>query len=179
MSQQRFLTYLLIISLSYFLAGCGSKSDKSTDIKSPIVKPKQTYAYKPVTSLLEQVSLDAATAQEKLIQIQLSRTAPSPFPVNELKVPSELKRPTTLIWTGPAEEAAIKLAQLVDYHFQVVGNPPAIKPIVYLNFKNSPVIKILEQIGLQSFPVGEVIVDPNIKRIEYRYLNSQTNANHE
>ena len=179
MIHKKLVCYFLLLSLGFTVISCRNNgmSSVSNEIESSVVKPKNPLAYSSINSLLVQASKEAMTAQEKLVQIQTSQSEPSPFPVKELTVPPELKQLVSLDWIGPAEESADKLAQLIKYRFLVVGNPPAIEPIIYLQFKNTPIVKIFEQIGLQSFPIGEVIVDPNVKRIEYRYLNPGNSAN--
>jgi len=112
----------------------------------------------------------AAEAQETLAQVQVSRTKPTPSSLNESNLPEELQRPTTLDWSGPSHEAAERIATLIGYRFSIVGNTPSAPPMVHLSLKDVPAAKALEQIGLQSFPFGEVAVDPNVKRIEFRYL---------
>ena len=177
MVQQKLTNYIYLIFIGLIVVACNGSSNNSSGNQTPIVQPKKTVVYSPISSKLLQVSKEATSAQQKLAQVQISRSEPSPLPLNETNLPSELTRLTTFVWVGPAEESANKLAKLIDYNFHLVGNPPSIKPVVNLNFVNAPAVKILEQIGLQSYPIGEVTVDPNIKRVEYRYLNSHANSN--
>ncbi len=122
---------------------------------------------------LSKAAEQAAKAQTDLARIQKARTKPAPLPLDESGLPPELKRPATLEWSGPAQEAASKIAALVGYEFHVVGNPPSVPPVVHVSIHDVPAAKALEQIGLQAYPFGEVAVDPNMKRVEFRYLQAQ------
>jgi defect-in-organelle-trafficking protein DotD len=46
--------------------------------------------------------------------------------------------------------------------------------MIHFNLVDVPAAKALEQIGLQAYPFGEVAVDPNVKRVEFRYIQAQT-----
>lgn len=122
---------------------------------------------------LAESSERAATAQAELARIQEARTRPAPRPFDETLagVPSELRRAVTLEWSGPGVEAARRVATIVGYEFRIVGNPPATPVSVHVSQRESPAAKVLEDIGLQSQPFGQVVVDPNVRRIEYRFLN--------
>lgn len=127
-----------------------------------------------VSNMLGEAAADAAKAQETLARVQISRTKPAPLPLDESSLPAELKRPATIDWSGPAHEAARKISQMVGYDFHIVGNPPSIPPMIHFNLVDVPAAKALEQIGLQAYPFGEVAVDPNVKRVEFRYIQAQT-----
>jgi len=148
------------------LAGCSSTS---------VDKRALAEANRPMADasiLLSESAQRAATAQEQLVRIQTARTLPAPAPVNEslAGVPDELRRPTTLEWTGPGEEAARRVATIVGYEFRVVGNPPATPPMVNVSVQGVPAVKALEDIGNQVQPFAQVVVDANLKRMEYRFL---------
>jgi len=114
----------------------------------------------------------AAAAQAELARVQEARTRPAPRPFDETLagVPVELRKTTTLEWSGPAPEAARRVAAIVGYSFSVVGNPPATPPMVNVHLREVAAAKAFEDIGLQSQPFGQVVVDPNARRVEFRYL---------
>lgn len=115
----------------------------------------------------------AARAQEELARIQAARTVPLPAPVDENMdgVPAALRRPVTLEWSGPAEEAARRVAAVVGWEFHVVGNAPASGEMVNVSLRARPAVKALEDIGLQAQPFAQVVADPNNARIEFRYVS--------
>lgn len=146
------------------LAACGTNGKKTAE-------PAYTGGAE-IDSRLAEAAQKAAKAQENLARVQIARTKPAPLPLDESALPEELKRPATIDWSGPAHEAARKIAALIGYSFTVTGNPPSIPPMVHVSVADVSAAKALENIGLQSFPFGEVTVDPNIKRVEYRYLQA-------
>jgi len=138
--------------------------------------PKETeatsYLDVEVNEAIAKAAERAAGAQETLARVQIARTKPAPLPLDDTDLPEELKRPATIDWSGPAHEAARRVAALIGYRFSIVGNPPSIPPMVHVSMKDASAGKALEQIGLQSFPFGEVAVDPNARHVEYRYLQA-------
>jgi len=139
--------------------------------KPVAVEPSSLQA--EVQESLAKAASQAAEAQATLARIQVARTKPAPSSLDETALPEELKRPATLDWSGPAHEAARRIAALIGYQFQVVGNQPSIPPMIHVSLTDVPAAKALEQIGLQSSPFGEVSLDPNVKRVEFRYLQAQ------
>lgn len=150
-----------LMAAALFLGACSHKPSGA--------EPPSTLQY-DVEQSISQAADRAARAQETLAQVQVSRTKPTPTSLNEAGLPEELRRPTTIDWSGPAHSAAERIAILIGYRFAIVGNQPSVPPLVHLSLKEVAAAKALEQIGLQSFPFGEVAVDPNSKRVEYRYL---------
>jgi defect-in-organelle-trafficking protein DotD len=146
------------------LSGCAN-APREIPVTSPATRAV-------VTDALGEAAANAAKAQETLARVQVSRTKPTPSSLDVAGLPEELRRPATLDWSGPAHESAEKVAKLIGYRFAIVGNPPSIPPIIHVTLVDVPAAKALEQIGLQSFPFGEVVVDPNGKRVEFRYLQS-------
>jgi DotD protein len=47
--------------------------------------------------------------------------------------------------------------------------------MVNISAKDVPVAKILEDIGLQVQGVAQVVVDTNVKRVEFRYIAQYPN----
>lgn len=147
------------------LAACGTDGAKE--------KPVPPSVSVDVDGKLAEAAGKAAKAQETLARVQVARTKPAPLPLDETSLPEELKRPATIDWSGPAHEAARKVAALIGYSFAVTGNPPSIPPMVHVSSVDVSAAKALENIGLQAYPFGEVTVDPNVKRVEFRYLQAQ------
>jgi len=147
------------------LAACGTNSQKQA--------VPQYSGGSEVDRMLAEAASKAADAQQTLARVQVARTKPAPSPLDESSLPEELKRLATIDWSGPAHEAARKVAALVGYSFAVTGNPPSIPPMVHVSATDVTAAKALENIGLQAYPFGEVTVDPNVKRIEFRYLQAQ------
>lgn len=159
------LTHVLAVgAVGLLLASCGTKADKdpalpyegSIRIENKLAKAAET----------------AAKAQDELARVQIARTKPSAPLLDEKSLPEKLKRPATLSWSGPAEDAARKIAALVGYSFQVTGNPPSTPPAIQIDFNDITAGMALYHIGVQAFPFGEVAVDATTERVEFRYLQA-------
>lgn len=120
--------------------------------------------------LLAQSADRAAKARETLARVERTRTPPAPTPVDETGLPPELRLPTTVDWSGPAPEVAERLAAGIGYEFRILGNPPANPPMANLSVQDLSVVKVLEDIGLQVQPGAQIVIDPNARRVEFRYL---------
>lgn len=154
-----------LLAVGILAASCG------TTPQEPVL---ESFSGGPsVDARLSKAAQEAAKAQTDLSRIQIARTQPAPLPLDESNLPEELKRPATIEWSGPAHEAARRVAVLTGYAFLVTGNPPSIPPVIHVSMQEVPAAKALENIGLQAFPFGQVSVDPNLKRIEFRYLQAQ------
>ena len=175
MSHHNIFVLIIITLLGLIAVACTKENKTTVQSEPPVINSKPPVTRSPVTTLLGQISKEATEAQEQLLMVQSARSAPTPTPLDESDLPPELQRNMSLNWVGPAEQVLTKLAEFIEYQLLVVGNPPAITSVIHLNFTNIAVVKIIEQVGLQSYPVAEVTLDPNIKRIEYRYLPSSAN----
>lgn len=155
-----------VAAATLLMAGCSTTKTPDNDISD-------VYNNQTIDKELADAVSRASKAQETLARVQVARTTPTPSALDESSLPEELKRPATIDWSGPAHEAAAKIANLVGYQFKITGNRPPIPPMVHVSVEDISAAKALEDIGLQAFPFGEVSVDPNAKRIEFRYLQAQ------
>jgi defect-in-organelle-trafficking protein DotD len=156
----------MMATATLWLAGCSTTKTPENDLSG-------IYSNQAIDKELADAVGRATKAQETLARVQVARTAPTPSALDETSLPEELKRPATIDWSGPAHEAASKVAALIGYQFKITGNRPSIPPMIHVSEQDVSAAKALENIGLQAFPFGEVSVDPNAKRIEFRYLQAQ------
>lgn len=163
MDMKRNIAALLLAgSAAAVLSGCASR-------ERVVVDP---YPSPHTLTLLSESAARAAKAQEDLARIQAARTPPAPKPLNENMdgVPAELRRPVTIQWSGPGEEAARRFAALIGYSFATVGQRPATPPMVSISYVDWPAAKVYEDLGLQSAPFAQVVLDARTRRVEYRFL---------
>ncbi|AOG03483.1 DotD/TraH family lipoprotein [Bosea sp. RAC05] len=144
------------------MGGCASK----VAVEAPVVEGPDA------SKLLAESADRAARAQEELARIQTARTAPVPRPVEEnlAGVPDDLRRTATMEWSGPAEEAARRMAAIVGWDFRVIGNAPATPVMVSVSMRDIAAVKIMENIGLQAQPFAQVAAIASQRRIEFRHL---------
>lgn len=156
-----------VVVSTLILQGCSWSGRGNSEMAANATRPMAEAQIR-----LAESAANAALAQEELVRIQTARTLPAPAPVDEtLKgVPEALRRPTTIQWSGPGDEPTRRIAAIVGYDFRVTGNPPATKPMINVSWDGVPAVKALEDIGNQVQPFAQIVVDANLKRIEYRYL---------
>lgn len=112
----------------------------------------------------------SADALQTLAMIERSKAGALPMPVDETALPEALQRKVTLDWSGPAADVLGRLSAQIGYRFLESGSKPKASVFVNIGVLDMPAAKVLEQIGMQAYPFATVIVDPNISRVELRYL---------
>ncbi len=157
-------TLAVAAAVAVALGGC-AKSAKDSRLDE-----LDSNSRRAVEDSLAQSAARAARAQETLAQVERSRTEPAPPSLDVAGLPPELRRPATMNWSGPGQEAARQMAGMVGYEFRIVGNPPPNLPMVSIAQTDAPVGKIVEDIGLQVQGMAQIVVDPNLKRVEFRYV---------
>ena len=76
----------------------------------------------------------------------------------------------SLNWTGPVEPLLVKLARASNYTVHVLGHRPAMATIVSVRAKDASLASILRDARFQAQKSAEIVVYPNTKVIELRYL---------
>ncbi len=73
-------------------------------------------------------------------------------------------------WTGPIEPLIRKLAKASNYDVHVLGHRPSMTTIVSVKAKDATLASILRDARFQAQKSTEIVVYPNTKIIELRYL---------
>lgn len=124
-----------------------------------------------VEQSIAQSAAEASNALETLAMVQRTRTPPTAPIVDDSGMPPELKRQATVGFTGPSVELAKEMAQDIGYAFTIEGPEPKTPGIISIDAKDEPVFRVFEDVGLQSASFATVIVDPNQKRVLFRYAS--------
>ncbi|EPX78066.1 DotD/TraH family lipoprotein [Salipiger mucosus] len=144
----------------------------SRDRNHPETGKWDSEAARQIDDTLSEAAERSANANETLAQIERTRTAPTEdaMDAEDLSdLPPELRRPTTIEWVGPGVDLVGELARNIGYKYAVVGQEPAVDIMVSISAVDEPAIKVFEDLGYQVSKHAEVFVDPNAKRIEFRY----------
>lgn len=138
-------------------------------------KPLGPEPYVNDTSLQSEVSQQltesanrSANALEVLAMEMRTRSAPAQSSIDESQLPPELAKHITTVWNGPAYELVKRIAQDMGYNYLETGNPGANPGFISIDAHDVAVAKVLEDIGYQAQSYSTVIVNPNLKRIEFR-----------
>jgi len=149
------------------LSGCSAKFFKgqSDGIETLAVEKLS------VVDELKRVASDVREEIGLLRKIEQSREAGQQ--VKAYKTPEDgvLAERITLKQQGPARMVIKKIASMVGYNFQVVGNEPLHGVPVDVDFDQTPVFEVLENIGAQTGNHVWVAVDDEYKEIALVYLS--------
>ncbi len=162
----------LIVALLSSVSACttGLPFGKST---TPVDNANwDSAAAEQIDLQLAEAAERAADANETLAQVERTRTAPQEPAISHeaiSQLPSELQRPTTVNWTGTAADLTGEIARNIGYSYAVTGPEPSVPIMVSISATDEPAVKVLEDIGYQVAQFGEIHVDPDMKRLEFRY----------
>jgi defect-in-organelle-trafficking protein DotD len=165
MNLHKIFSMVAIIVAAGGLSACNSQGESGSDHDA---------AYDPgirteVDQSIAQSAARASNALETLAMIQRARTAPVAPVVDDAGLPPELRRKATIEFSGPSVELARELAQDIGYGFFETGHRPSNPGLISIDAKDESVAKVLEDVGLQSQKFATVIVDPNQRKVEFRY----------
>jgi defect-in-organelle-trafficking protein DotD len=76
----------------------------------------------------------------------------------------------SLDWIGPVEPLLYRIGEVTHYCIKVLGKEPAIPVIVSITCKNTPFADILRNISLQIHKKACIVIYPNSRVIELRYM---------
>ena len=76
-------------------------------------------------------------------------------------MPAELRRAVTIDWIGPVETLAEALARRAEYRFVMAGAPSVRPVMVSVTVRDTPLIEVLRDLGLQAGNAATLVVDAN------------------
>jgi hypothetical protein len=156
------------LTLSVALIGLTACVAPTAPIEPDAATPYDPNIRTDVELQLSQSAARSANALETLALIQRARTTPAAPAVDESTLPPDLRRHSTVAFTGPAVEVVKQLAALIGYGFLETGNPPAEPGLVTVNDTDVAVGVVLGDVSLQSQRFATIIVNPNTRSIEFR-----------
>jgi hypothetical protein len=177
---------LLAVALLSTVSACASSpfNGMSNPFKKNTVKVDgsqwDSEAAAQIDLQLAEAAEQSAMANETLAQIERTRTAPQEPALGGSDVadlPTELQRPTTVNWAGPAADLVRQLANNIGYTFSVTGPEPSVAIMASITATDEPAVKVLEDIGYQIAQFGEIFIDPDMKRMEFRYHTDMVAGN--
>lgn len=74
-------------------------------------------------------------------------------------------------WAGPIAPLIDKIARITDYRVKILGNEPAIPIIITITAKRAVIAEVLQNASFQAGRRAHIIVSPNTRVIELRYLS--------
>ena len=153
-----------ILSLSFAilacLAGCAPPPPPLPGPQPP--DPAQVKLAEAAASVSH--SLDELAAMEKAVH----PTTRLPPPPNAYSI--GMSRLASVNWNGPIEPLVRKIAAATRYKVRVIGRTPAIPALVSISAQNTPIADILRDASFQVEKKADIVLYPNSRVIEIRYL---------
>ena len=169
MAQRANICLLASFLVATFLsAGCQVKAP------TPCFRPSSTVP-EPDPLPSEASLLETAQSIEKSLAVLASaQEAKSPPVVNTepLITPEGGMGGTADIdWVGPIGPLVSRLGEMSNYRVKFLGTPPAIPIVVSITAKQTVIAELLQNASLQAGQRAKILVLPENRVIEVRYLN--------
>lgn len=172
MTNKKQLLLFPVISASLLLAGCATDSKKTVDLNLRYMTADSAPVDSTDASAQAQLSEAAGSVGQSLKQlsaIQIATHPGVPLP-SQASAPVEgLTQRASLNWTGPVEGVVQKIAHCSGFSVQILGDTPAIVPMVVLYAKNQTLATILRNVQYQVAGKADIRVYPDTREIELRY----------
>lgn len=154
------------------LTGCDAVRDWG---HGPDVDPNEkayVAATDPIALRIAESADKAASALQDLARVEQTRRPPLPEPPT-LASNEELNNLVTIDWTGGAEELVRNLASRLKYDVVVTGSAPIVPVVVNIHQRDRSVVEALRNIGEQATEFMDLVVDPQLHKIEVRYKKAE------
>ncbi|MDB6096378.1 MAG: dotD [Francisellaceae bacterium] len=142
---------------------------------APQIYNKDSQPLTPNQSIEKQLT-ETASSIEKSLNIlaaaQETQSAPLLFTPPLVTPEGGMGGTIDIDWTGPIAPLVHKLGELTHYRVKLLGQEPAIPIIVSITAKNAIIAEVLQNAGLQAGKKAQLLVFPDSKVIEIRYLNT-------
>jgi defect-in-organelle-trafficking protein DotD len=158
MAYQRIAYIIFTFAL---LTGCASKQHTPTRVSSS--DPASVQLAEAATSVSQ--SLYQLAAVEKAATPRKSEKLPDPnsYGMGNL---------VSVDWTGPVAAILRKIANVSHYKLRTLGTEPSIPIVVSVKRENEPIGDILRDVAYQAHQRAQVILYPQQRVIELRYVKS-------
>lgn len=162
--------FMLASLLAATLLGTGCQ------MRTPPECVKPCTVVPPPDSLPSEVSLleTAQSIEKSLAMLASAQEAKSPPVINTapLITPEGGMGGTADIdWVGPIGPLVSRLGDMSNYRVKFLGTPPAIPIVVSITAQETVIADILQNASLQAGQRAKILVFPENRVIEVRYLN--------
>ena len=146
----------------------------STGCSQTVMKPQANKSSS--IDIVESKLINAANSVSQSLN-ELAAIESANMPSSALPPPPNAKSigmaaHASINWTGPVEPLILKLANAANYKLHVLGHHPAIPTIISVKAKDASLASILRDARFQTQKTAQIVVYPNSKIIELRYLSA-------
>lgn len=165
------LVLLLSLSMTSFMIGCTALQCAP----SPSICNDELGLDPTAQNTVEaQLMVSAKSIEESLKTLASAQDADDPPIVNTVPLMTPeggMGGTANVDWTGPIEPLLERVADMTDYRLKVLGNEPAIPIVITISNKHAIVAEIVQNAAYQAAKRAHVIVYPNTRVIELRYIS--------
>lgn len=156
---------LLMMTLALALSGCTSSTSKIQPDNSIEKEDPTILAIKNGTDRIHNELVKLAKYQQQKNHSNISKAQ-----LYEPPKSGPMSEPVTLTWTGPIDKILAMLAKMADYEFPTpLGTPHFRDIIVKVDVVDTPIFKVIEDIGWQAGDKTAVILDMDRKVLRLAY----------
>ncbi len=155
---------LVVLTLSLLMTGCLNSPKAEPQVQLPANDPCME-AIKDGTQRIHAELVKLARYQQ-----QKNYKAISKAKLYEAPKDGPLSEPVTLTWSGPIDKMLSQLAQLAGYRFPTpIGIPHFRNTIVQVDVIDTPIFKVIEDVGWQAGDRITVYLDEEKKILKLAY----------
>ena len=155
-----YVTQCLIPLILVALTGCAT---------TPQQPPASIDPQDPATVQLAEAASSISQSLTQLSAVQQANT-PTPSICLPMTCDNEMSNLVSVDWAGPIGPLMDRIGLMSHHRVRKLGNPPAIPIVVSINAHNTPLGEVLRDAAFQAGTKARVIVYPNKRVIELRYL---------
>jgi defect-in-organelle-trafficking protein DotD len=166
---------VLVVSLAFLLTGCANESKKVVDLNLRYVTSNST----PINSSdgaaqaqLSQAATSIGHSLQELSAIQIATHPGVAMPSPANAETNGMGKVASLNWTGPVEGVVKEIAAESGYTVHILGDTPAIVPIVVLSARHQTLATILRNVQYQVAGKADIRTYPQSGVIELRYRSN-------
>ena len=161
------------LTLAILLSGC-SDSKKVVDLNLKYITTDSAPINSSDSNAQAQLSEAATSVGHSMQELSAIQLATHPgvqmaSPINPQLI--GMGKVASLNWTGPVEGVVKQIAIASGYGLQILGERPAIVPMVILSAKNQTLADILRNVEYQVAGKADINVYAHSRIIELRYRN--------
>ena len=119
---------------------------------------------------LAEAAVSVDKSLDNLNEISAERAILQVAPQTQDQLDYGMHQLASVDWVGPGEPLIKQLAQAADYHVRVIGKTPIYDGLVTIDKRQVTIGELLRDVALQMQHYADVVVFPNSKLIEIRYL---------
>lgn len=161
--------FLSLITLSMtilsIISGCGMTKTSNTQMNRDVLDDSSVVTYQNevddenVLSEIKSAASEIQKSLDQLAHVRKSESESQEYDTYNNPKSHELNKNISFKWSGSLELATKILADEINYDFKVIGDKPLRPVTTSIDVVDTPIFRVLEQIGWQSEDKATLLVD--------------------